>query len=258
MKQENAVLIALGGLGLVWLWKRASTPRQFTPDTDTAGLFGEPSPNDTGKTPPPMGPQGVSLGWAPVPVREAVDVQRWEAMEPTCGRFYRVRKRDSIESIASNAVRLLAVKAAKDAGYNDATAKQWADRAGSSYAVVREATDSLCSGWNDELYGHANVERVAPWGRGVDTSARHDDVRDAIARGRTPRRNLDSSGTPTVDGRTSRPWLWIPRWSGSALLQALDTPGACEPIQSTPWEDGSSGTWPPPSITERGVIYGKV
>lgn len=258
MRQENIAILAIGTLGLVWLWKRADKPVQYTPDTDSAGLFGTPKPaDDEGTNPPDRGPQGVSLGWAPVPVREAVDVTRWEAREPTCGRFYRASKRDTVESIASDAIRRLALRTAREAGHDDATASQWAERAASSYGVVREAADSLCSGWNDEIYGHGQVERLAPWGRGLDLRATHDDTREAIARGRTPRRNLDELGRATVEGRSSRPWLWIPRWSGPSLLQALDNPGKCEPVQSEPWEDGSAGTWPPPAVTERGVIHGK-
>lgn len=257
MKDDRALILLAGAAGLVWLWRRQA-PARYAPDTDSAGFFGEPAPAPgTDSIPPPKtNVSGVSLGWAPAPVRAAVDMERWTSDAPTPGQFYAVRRRDHIEGIASRAAGELARQAALDAGHGQDAAAQWSERARRSPTVVREAWHSISAGWNDELFGSSLVEVTAPWGRGLDLKPVHNDIAQQIADGRTPRRNLDAVGNPTLTGPSSRPFLWIPRWSGKALLESMEE-GRGNPIRAADWPDGSAGTWPPATVTERGVIYGQ-
>jgi len=261
MRDDRAFILAAGALGVIWLWRRKSTdPVRYEPDTDTAGFFGEPAPEQGGPwtTPAPKSPaSGISLGWAPAPVRPAVEMDAWVSVQPAPGKFYQCGRRDrSIEVIAARAVAELARTAAIDAGCTTETAQQWADRARRSPTVVLEAWHSISAGWNDEVYGSPKVEMTAPWGRGIDLRPTHCDVHRQIADGRTPRRNLDTLGNPSLDGPSSRPLLWIPSWDGAYLMRSLGS-GQHSPIRAGSWPDGTSGLWPPPAITERGIIYGK-
>jgi len=259
----GVAVVAYSGYKLLTLFSdfslRPKTPAA-EPDTDSATLWTDgpatPAP-DTGGITPPRGPTGVSMGWAPVPIRPAIDVERWEAHQPTCGRFYRVRRGDCVEGIASRAIETEARRAAISSGACEQTASDWARRVARSWAIVQEGFNSISSGWNDEVYGSSRVSKTAPWGRGLELSAVHDDTRAAIAGGRTPRRNLDPQGTPLIPSRSHRPYLWIPTWDGAALLRSVtEKHHQGEALDTKPWPDGSSGTWPPPAVTERGVIHG--
>ena len=91
----------------------------------------------------------------------------------------------------------------------------------------------------------------------MDTRAVHDDVLAQLELGRTPRRNIDASGEPTNRGARCRPLLWIPSWNVETLLARAA--GKVEAISAEldPYKTGISGTWPPPAVTDRGVLMGK-
>lgn len=200
---------------------------------------------------------GVSLGWAPpLPVRPAFDAASWESRSPTPGNFYQVRKGDTPENIASRAIRVTANRAAEISGVPELEKDQWVRQVSRSHEIVGQAVESISTGWNDEVYGRpAKQGERAPHGRSIDLSASHDAIRDALEAGRTPRRNLSPGGDILRRGARNRPYIWIPDWDPEQLLKGcLDH--SRDPIRSKldPYGSGISGHWPPPTVTDRGVL----
>ncbi len=244
----RGLLIGAGIFGVgAYLAKRKPSPAQ--PVLDEAA---EPEPVEESP--------GFSLGYAPtIPVREAFDPDVWASSKVTPARFYAVRKGDTIPKIAARLVRETALDAARGRKMPKDTARQWADQLSRSHGLIRQAEDLInLSGWNDEVFGSPALERTGHHGRAVDVSPVHDDVAEQLGRGDTPRRNLSADGEPTNPGRRSRPFLWIPGTNpeifASAMIDKKDVQAmTCHGVS---WDDGSSTMWPPPLVTERGVIHG--
>lgn len=211
----------------------------------------------TGTTPPPKFGGGLSLGWAPLPARPAFRADQWVSREPRPGQFYRVGRRDSLESVAARAVAELARKAAKRRNMPKEAAATWVRDVSRCHAILQDAMVSMCSGWNDELFGSPAVEFTGPWGRGLDLRPVHDDVLAQLELGRTPRRNLDAEGSPTNTGARHRPLVWIPNWSVETLLQRAAGKHDAVEVEPDPYRSGITGSWPPPAVTDRGVLQGK-
>lgn len=263
MNERTASFYIIGGVTVVFLLrylaaKQAAEAYGFfrqsgrpVEDTDTL-------PDPKIPTEPPTPTTGISLGWAPaLPVRPAFEAENWEDAKPRPGRFYAVKRRDHIEGIASKAIRSLAEEAAELARMPQKDAETWISQVSRSASLVRQAVDSLSTGWNDEMFGSERAPITAPHGRGIDLEANHDDVRQQLLSGRTPRRNLSAAGTPTKSGAKSRPYLWVPRWDAKHFLSALQA-GETTAILSErdPYNAGITGHWPCPAVTERGVLHG--
>jgi len=258
---DKLPLYLLGGVALLVYLRRE---KEQAPVFEINPVPGGPV-EDTDSLPDPKFPtpsktptSGISLGWAPsLPVRPAFVAENWEDSSPCPGKFYQVRRRDQIESIASRALRALAQEAAELSQMESDAAATWVDNVSRSASLVRQAVDSISTGWNDEVYGSSRVPLTAPHGRGVDLEPVHDEVRTQLVGGRTPRRNLSATGFPTKAGAKCRPYLWIPRWDAVAFLSALDAGrDAAVLSERDPYQSGITGHWPLPAVTERGVLHG--
>jgi len=206
--------------------------------------------------------EGFGIGYkSPVPVREAFQPAVWQTKNVQPSRFIQTDKRDTIERLASLLVHCVAMQAAKLRKMKSETAKLWADECRRTHGLVRQAADLIATGWNDECYGSPRVENKGPHGRGVDLRPVHDDNGSLLNSGRTPRRNLSSSGEPTSKGRRSRPYLWIPGINvenfAAQMIDEGGDPSQAVTCRGCNWEDGSSALWPPPLVTERGVVHGQ-
>jgi len=206
--------------------------------------------------------QGFGIGYqSPVPVHEAFSPSVWQTKNVQPSRFIQTEKRDTIERVAGLLIHSVAMQAAKSRKIKGATAEQWADKCRRTHGLVKQASDLISTGWNDECYGSPRAEVKGPHGRGIDLSAVHDDNGSLLNSGRTPRRNLSSSGEPTSKGRRSRPYLWIPGVNvenfARQMLDEGGDPASAVTCQGCTWEDGSSALWPPPLVTARGVVHGQ-
>lgn len=198
---------------------------------------------------------GISLGWAPAP-RPSFDAGQWERRKPTPGAFFAVPKGRTIQSIAGAALRSFVEICCQIHKVPKADRTGWIDDMATNHNAIRQATDSIQTGWNDEAYGSPCVEVTGPHGRGLDLRPVHDDVRGQLERGQTPRRNLSATGDPTKSGTRSRPYVWIPKWDTAAFMAGIKRGEIDLTCQRDPWGDRSTGHWPPPCVTERGFILG--
>lgn len=253
---NEKIIYAALGLGVLYFATREKSPGFVLNPVDTVPDEIPPPLPGSGTTGPGISRgEGLSLGWAPMlPVRPSFDARRWEDSEPTPGFFYQVRRKDSIEGIASRALASLATEAAEIAGTPKAEREEWVNQCSKSHALIQQACDSISTGWNDELYGHDRVRFTAPHGRGIDLEAKHECIRDALIAGRTPRRNIRADGTPIKSGARNRPYLWIPRWDARRFLNPKQNDAVRS--EDDPYGSGVTGHWPPPAVTERGTIRG--
>ena len=252
MKTSTVIFVGGAVAAGAWIWSRRSG--------EEPSIVAAPSE-------PEVGGQaiGLSIGWARPeveisPVRAVFEPSEWIESSPKLGRFVQLDRKITIEKIAREMVRQVATQAGERRKLDRAEVRQWADDMARDGALVRAAEDLLhASGWNDETAGSPQPERRGPHGRGIDPRGVHDDQRAILARGGTPRRNLDASGRVVSPSRRSRPLVWVPALNpdtfGGVILDGLQG----EPVtsQGMEWDDGSAASWPPPVVTARGVIHGK-
>jgi len=208
---------------------------------------------------------GVSVGWSSsevriAPVREVFDPDHWIESRVTLGRFYETDRRSNPEKIAREMIRQVATRCGEERRLDREEVDQWAAEMSRDPSLIRAAEDLLhAAGWNDEICGSPTVERKGPHGRGLDLRAVHDDNAAILARGGTPRRNIDANGRVVSESRRSWPLIWIPSLSakrfGAVILEGAD--GEAVTTEGVSWPDGTSASWPPACVSARGVIHGK-
>ncbi len=252
MKTSTVIFVGGAVAAGAWIWSRRSSEE---PSIVAAPVATEPDGTAI----------GLSIGWARPeveisPVRAVFEPSEWIESSPKLGRFVQLDRKITIEKIAREMVRQVATQAGERRKLDRAEVRQWAEDMARDGALVRAAEDLLhASGWNDETAGSPQPERRGPHGRGIDPRGVHDDQRAILARGGTPRRNLDASGRVVSPSRRSRPLVWVPALNpdtfGGVILDGLQG----EPVtsQGMEWDDGSAASWPPPVVTARGVIHGK-
>ena len=251
--KTSSIILAGGALAAgAWIWSRRST--------DEPSIVAVPLGTESDGS-----PIGLSIGWARpeveiAPIRAVFEPSEWIESSPKLGRFVALDRKVTIEKIAREMVRQVAMQAGERRKLDRSEVKQWADDMARDGALVRAAEDLLhASGWNDETAGSPQAERKGPHGRGIDPRGVHDDQGAILARGGTPRRNLDASGRVVSPSRRARPLVWVPALNpdtfGAVILDGLKG----EPVtsQGMEWDDGSAASWPPPVVTSRGVIHGK-
>jgi len=197
-----------------------------------------------------------------------------ESDYPTPGTLVQIRKDDILEGTASannkskHAERSIAYTtllsagyiAARDAGEDDAAAKQFARLVANNASNRHDYFQLIqCSPWNDALYttyGYGPQAMPSPVGRALRFLPQHDDNRARIIMGQAPRRATklgapsdQKKGNGSGTGRSFE-YLWLPKINLEILFKSG---GTTITTQGVSWDDGSNGIMPPPEILQFGV-----
>jgi hypothetical protein len=182
---------------------------------------------------------------APLPIPGPVDVRTWENPDnyPQPGTFHQVYFQG--EHNSGHTLKHIAQKAIAQAVMlltDDAELAQAMSDDPEIWGAYRALID--CSPWNHALFavrhGSGPSGYDSPTGEQVSLAPLHDDVRAALAAGRSPRRAITGPSTHKGGGHFAYPWL--PPVDGGALLEGVVR------IPSKLWDSGDIRLMPPPEV----------